>query len=189
MPVRGSSRVWRQTSDFFGRSPCASHHGEHGHGGISGAPRRVSGTLAGGGASVRRRFVWPQGGLRAHGCRWWAHRVARRASGQRPARSRFSTKSRWEVHRRRTTRIGAPQVGQRAARGAGGCAEAAGPRGVRRHDQSAMVARARAQRAWSKPTWRTVIKPSGQNMRRKRRETRGRREESDGAGTTPLAGR
>ena len=40
------------------------------HGGIGGAPRRVCGTLGAGGAPVLSRLVRPEGGRRAHGCRW-----------------------------------------------------------------------------------------------------------------------
>ena len=48
------------------------------------------------------------------------HRVAPRASGQRHASQPVSTKSLGEVQRRMMTRIGAPQVGQRAACGGRG---------------------------------------------------------------------
>src|SRR5882724_7770262 len=49
-----------------------------------------------------------------------AHRVASRSSGQRHAAQPVSTKALGEVHRRMTTRIGTPQIGQRAASGCGG---------------------------------------------------------------------
>ena len=71
-----------------------------------------------------------------------------------------STQALGEVHRRLTTRIGAPQVGQRAVRGSGGERGGGWPsRGwagtiMRRMDASGM-----AQRAWRKPQWRTFIKP------------------------------
>ena len=48
------------------------------------------------------------------------NRVVPRSSGQRPAAQLVSTKALGEVHRRRMTRIGAPQVGQRATRGGRG---------------------------------------------------------------------
>ena len=59
-----------------------------------------------------------------------------------------------------TTRIGAPQVGQRAVRGRGGERGGGWPsRGwactiMRRMDASGM-----AQLGWSKPKWRTFMKP------------------------------
>jgi len=46
--------------------------------------------------------------------------VARRSSGQSHAAQPVSTKSLCEVQSRMTTRIGAPQVGQRASRGGKG---------------------------------------------------------------------
>src|SRR5262245_3011151 len=45
-----------------------------------------------------------------------SHWVASRSSGPPQAAQPVSTKALGEVHRRMTTRIGAPQVGQRAAR-------------------------------------------------------------------------
>ena len=50
----------------------------------------------------------------------WTPRVARSSSGHSHAAQPESTKSLCEVHRRMMTRIGAPQVGQRATRGVGG---------------------------------------------------------------------
>ncbi len=48
--------------------------GRHGHGGRSGALRRVGGTLEGGGAPGISRLGRPDAGRRAHGCRGWATR-------------------------------------------------------------------------------------------------------------------
>jgi hypothetical protein len=42
----------------------------HGQRGIRGAPRRVSRMLGVGCTPVLSRLVRPEGGLRAHGCRW-----------------------------------------------------------------------------------------------------------------------
>ena len=76
------------------------------------------------------------------------HRVAPRASGQRHASQPVSTKSLGEVQRRMLTRIGAPQVGQRAACGGrsvrGGSGASPGCPGM---IMRRMVARGRAQRA------------------------------------------
>src|SRR5262245_22012568 len=83
------------------------------------------------------------------------YRVARSSSGPRHGSQLVSTKSLDEVHTRRTTRIGVPQVGQRATRGGGvrgggwvlqGC-----PCPISRR----IVTRWTAQLAWRKPKWRT----------------------------------
>ena len=59
------SRVWRHE-----RGERAPHTMvRHGDGGISGAPRRIGGTLEGGFAPVLSYLVRPEGGMRAHGCR------------------------------------------------------------------------------------------------------------------------
>jgi hypothetical protein len=90
------------------------------------------------------------------------HTVSHDAPGPRPASQPVSTKAPCAVHRRMTTRLGAPQVGQRAAGGGGGWrggarAALAGPcPSIRR-----MVASGTAQRAGSKPQCRTVCQPSG----------------------------
>src|SRR5262249_4962222 len=42
----------------------------------------------------------------------WANRAARRSSGHSHALQPVSSHALWEVHRRITTRMGAPQVGQ-----------------------------------------------------------------------------
>ncbi len=89
-------------------------------------------------------------------------RVAPRSSGQRHAAQPVSTKALGEVHTRMTTRIGAPQVGQRAASGGGGGRCGSWPSlGWACTIMRRMVASGRAQLAWSKPKWRTFLKPSG----------------------------
>ncbi len=98
------------------------------------------------------------------------HRVARSSSGQCPAAQPVSTQSRCEVHRRMTTRLGAPQVGQRAARGGGGGRGGGwSSLGCTCTLSRRMVSRGMAPLAWSKPKWRTCIKPSGKTCWRKRR--------------------
>src|SRR5207249_9740101 len=89
----------------------------------------------------------------------WIDRVVPRSSGHRHATQPVSTKARGGVHRRMLTRRGAPQVGQRAARGGGGGRGGGGPSlgrvcpSIRR-----IVASGRAPLAWSKLQWRTFIK-------------------------------
>ena len=73
-----------------------------------------------------------------------------------------STKTRLEVHRRITTRIGAPHVGHKVTRGGEGTIRIGWPSlGCPCMIIRRMVASGMAQLAWSKPKWRTFIKPSG----------------------------
>jgi hypothetical protein len=142
----------------------------HGHEGSRGAPRRVCGTLGGGFAPVLSRLGWPDGGRRRTGAVGGTHRVAPRSSGHRHASQLVSTKPLCEGHTRRTTRIGTPPVGQRAARGFGGVRGGGRPSLGRPCTLSRrMVASGTAQRAWRKPQWRTFTKPSGQTCWRHRR--------------------
>src|SRR6266436_2844547 len=90
------------------------------------------------------------------------HRVAPRSSGQRPAAQLVSIQTLGEVHRRMTTRIGAPHVGHKVTRGGEGTLRIGWPSlGCPCTISRRMVASGRAQLAWSKPKWRTFIKPSG----------------------------
>src|SRR5712691_9898246 len=69
-----------------------------------------------------------------------------------------------------TTRMGAPQVGQRAARGGGGLRGGGWPsRGCPCPIIRRMVVSGMPQLAWSKPKWRTFMKPSGKTCWRNRR--------------------
>src|SRR6266851_999260 len=99
------------------------------------------------------------------------HRVAPRSSGQRPAAQLVSIQTLGEVHRRMTTRIGAPHVGHKVTRGGEGTLRIGWPSlGCPCTIIRRMVASGRAQLAWRKPQWRTFIKPSGKtcwrNLRR-----------------------
>jgi hypothetical protein len=81
------------------------------------------------------------------------HPVSPDDPGPRPASQPGSTTAQCEVHRRMTTRIGAPQVGQRAVGGGGGGrwgarASLEGPCPLSRR----RVASGTAPLAWSKPT-------------------------------------
>ena len=117
------------------------------------------------------RLVRPDGGMRAHGCRGWATPCRTHArQGTRHAAQLVSTKALGEVHSRMTTRIGAPQVGQRAARGGGGVRGGGWPSlGCPCTISRRMVASGTAQLAWRKPKWRTFMKPSGKTCWRNRR--------------------
>src|SRR5437879_1434766 len=98
------------------------------------------------------------------------HRVAPRAAGQRPAAQLVSTQALGEVHRRMLTRMGAPQVGQRAAGGCEGVRCGGWPsRGGACMILRRLVASGMAQLAWRKPQWRTCMKPSGKTCWRNRR--------------------
>ena len=82
-----------------------------------------------------------------------AHRGARRSSGLCHSSQRVSTKSLGELQSRMTTRIGAPQVGQRAIRGGGGvCWGSGSSLGWACTIMRRIVARGAAPRAWRKPT-------------------------------------
>src|SRR5207245_10724365 len=88
------------------------------------------------------------------------HRVAPRAAGPRPAAQLVSTQALGEVHRRMLTRIGAPQVGQRATRGCGGGRCGGWPAGGCGGTILGRVgAGGVAQLAWRKAAWRTWLKP------------------------------
>ena len=133
----------------------------HGHGGLRGAPRRVGETLEGGGAPGISRLVQPDAGMTGARVPLVCHTVSHHSSsGQRPAAQLVSTKALGEVHRRMTTCIGAPQVGQRAASGCGGLRCSAGHRwGVPAHSSGGWSRAGMAQLAWRKPKWRTFMKP------------------------------
>jgi len=112
----------------------------------------------------------PEGGGGRTGAVGCPHRVAPRSSGQRPAVQPVSTTPLCEVHRRMTTRIGAPQVGQRTASGCGGVRGGGwSSRGCPCTIIRRMVAGGLAQLAWSKPTCRTFTQPSGKTCGRHRR--------------------
>src|SRR5882724_6215926 len=124
------------------------------------------------GVTLRAPAAWcgliPDGGRT--GAVGGPHRVAPQAAGQRPAAQLVSTQALGEVHRRMRTRLGAPQVGQRAAGGGEGGRGGGGPsRGWAGRIMRRLVASGRAPLAWSKPPWRTFLTPSGKTCGRNRR--------------------
>jgi len=151
---------------------------------ISGAPRRVCGTLAGGGAPVRRRFC--VGLRRAAGARVPLVATPCRTDARQGnvLREPVSTKcgGRSIDAGRRASARHSRTAGR--ARG-GGVREALGLAGVRGTISRRMVARARAQRAWSKPHG-DLHQAIGPDMREEAAEKREASRGVDGAGTTHL---